>query len=138
MIFMALSFYGLFRAYFLHENVMSGRQYVQQQIGTLLILSFTNKLMVLQWLGQHLQGRQEFMSRFMNKLHMACPLPPPPAWVGLKILEKYLLGCGQQFLFWWGVYCCGGGIGCHGILKEKLKLHNPSIKIISRIIRLTL
>ena len=47
----------------------------------------------------------------------------------LKILEKYLLG-GQKFLFWLGGNFFGGG---HRILKENLKLHNPSMKIIFRI-----
>ena len=64
---------------------------------------------------------------------------PPSAWRGLK---KSLLGVGgQKFLFWlWGLYCCGGlilfgggwggGGRVHVNLKEKLKLHNASIKTI--------
>ena len=35
--------------------------------GTLVILSFTSKLMVLQWEGQHLQPQQKVKYRLMNK-----------------------------------------------------------------------
>ena len=40
----------------------------EQPLGTLLILSFTNKLMKLQWEAQHLQPQQEFICRLMKGL----------------------------------------------------------------------
>ena len=40
----------------------------QQPLGTLLILNYTNKLMALPWEDQHLQPKQKFIWRLMNKL----------------------------------------------------------------------
>ena len=36
--------------------------------GTFLILSFTNKLMTLQWEDQNLQSQQKYVCKLMNKL----------------------------------------------------------------------
>ena len=39
-----------------------------QPLGVLLVFSFRNKLMVLQWEDQHRQPQQKFICRLMNKL----------------------------------------------------------------------
>ena len=56
---------------------------------------------------------------------------------GVTFLEKYLLERGgvRNFYFGGGLYCWGSNFvrRGHRILKENLKLHNPSIKSIFRI-----
>ena len=55
---------------------------------------------------------------------------------GVTFLEKYLLERGvRNFYFGGGLYCWGSNFvrRGHRILKENLKLHNPSTKSIFRI-----
>ena len=61
-------------------------------LGTLLILSFTNKFMVLQWEDQHLQPKQKFLCRLINKLLMTfLPFLNVRTWKTFSITSKIFI-----------------------------------------------
>ena len=75
---------------------------------------------------------------FNQMLDMTHGMHPLQLRGGIKNFRKVFAGGSEMFIFvWGGLYCCGWGGnfggGGHRILKENLKLHNPSIKSICRI-----